>query len=368
MDDEKKEKEGVLAKLSSAAAVIQKGIEGAKEKIKSALIPQEPPIFTDKYYDLITDELIHKIQVHYSGQELLISDIKVTPGSSIARNGIKARLIGLYDADGNAQEAELTAVLEIPDLNVIPVSIYDTGGIETYQSVFTPTSDYKPVARDIVLDMVKTSYAPKMVPAFFREIMSKNYPGEKMLGLNKPLILERDKPYCDRFIRTKNTSIVRYVRFETEKKPMEKKPDDNFTVRDYEYKFLPPQTLFEIEYPAPRQILGTLKKEKSSLRTLVNDYIKPSVLHFPHNLFFRIQGDFEDIEPNYTGGTDEAEVSFKIEFNCVTGISPFVKQYPVSAEFYYAAGSVLNKTGREIKTLKYLRHGEFAILPTVFLS
>jgi len=362
---EKPKKKGMPAILENAkqslGTAIEKGKEAVKkgmETIASVLSPHDSAAISNENYTYVAEELAKKLMTYYNGALPVISGLEFKADNAAGKFDVTAKAVNLHNNSRGVQEADLKAIVEIPNpLNyVIPAS--DVSGMITFHPIPAQEIDLKPKIHKIDLEITNTSHIPELFQTYIRETIQTKYPHGTLIGQTGQIIFKNETDYCELFIsdtaegsKGSDKKIIRLLKFPVKKVPVEMTVDECLSIRDYECRLLPPEEIFKIDFPEPRQIRKELEKEKSVLRNQIYDKMKSGFMRVMRKPFLRIKTPARKTEPNNINAGNE--LSFNIEFDCVTGIGPFAKSFPVSVEFFYAID------GENIKSLRYLRHGDF---------
>ena len=341
------EKEGLLGS-------VKKGLKKAVDTIASTLTQPESLTISEEFKNVIAEELVRRISAYYTGSEPKIKELRFTENDTGTEFNVTAQVTDLYSSSSGRQEAELYGEVEMPDVSYYHIPVPGAYGIDTFPPAPMPIMDYRPKINNVILGITKSEFISEVSFDRIQESLSRNFPHGKLIDKTTPLGLSEDALFCQRLISdapsvlgAKGKSVLRYVKFPISKVKVDKEVDECLTIRDYEYQLQAPEIVSSGDFPRAGEIENILTQEKDTIRKKVFDGPDKGLFRGLRKMFFRIRVSSGKIVPN--NNATEEELSFNVDFDCVSGVGPVSRVKTVPAVFYY---SIEPKT----MALKYLRH------------
>ena len=355
-EDDKHQKKGLLKG-------VKKGLEKAVKTLATSFVQPEPEIISEEFKSIIAEELTEKLMVYYNGSEPGINDLTVAESSAEKEFNVTARVTNLSSASSGILEANLQAEMEMPDVNYYHIPVPGAYGADAFPLAPLPIYNDRPKIIKMVLDITSPDSMPEVSVDDVQKSISEKYPRARLIDTTTPTGLTGVSSFCERLVnditadsKGKCINLLRLVKIDVNKVPAESMPDGSFLIRDYEFR-LQIQDVFTVEFPRSGEMAEILKREKTSV---CDRAFEGTGQGFPKS-FFRIRAPFGKIEP--CGNAAKTEVSFNVEFDCVSGIGPFSKVSTVSAVMLYAIDQAVNGKGETVTALRHLKSDNFAVHP-----
>ena len=353
-------KDSVKSVLGQGVESVKKGLKKAVETIAATLAQPDPGLLAEEFKNIIVEELTLRLSTYYSGVMPEITDLTIEDNSAANEFNISAKITKLHSSSLGIQEANLQALVEIPDASYYHIPVPGAYGLDTFPPAPLPIYDYKPRIKKIALEITNSNYRSEIAFNVIQDMVKRKYPHAELIDKSTPMEINNETISCERFIsdraaaRGGQNNLLRLIKFPVKKVPLEKIVDECLYITDYEFQLQPPEDVYTIDFPNPREIKKTLMKEKNILLNKANDTEKGFARGL-RKLFFRIGDNFNKIEPRTAS---EEEISFEMEFNCISGFGPFSKSLKFSTVLYYAIDPHTNNRGDKTMSFRYLKRDD----------
>ena len=351
-------KDSVKTVLGQGVESVKKGLKKAVETIAATLAQPDPSLITEEFKNTIIEELCIRLSAYYSGVMPEITDFAIGDNSEANEFNISARISNLHSSSLGIQEANLQSLVEIPDASYYHIPVPGAYGLDTFPPAHLPIYDYKPRIKKISLEITNSDYRSEVTYNIIQDMVKRKYPHANLIDKTTSMEITNEASFCERFISDSGSAgghKLRFIRFPVKKVPVEKIVDECLFITDYEFQLQPPEDVYAVDFPSPKNIKKILMTEKTILQgKLINN--EKGFANGLRKLFFRISDNFGRVEAIDAA---EREISFSMEFTCLSGFGPFSKSLKVSTVFYYAIDPIQNPRGDKTMTLRYLKRDDF---------